>query len=248
MSTPGGNQPEQPGQYGQPGAGQYGAPGGGQPGQPGQHGQPGPVRPGRYAQPGQPGQPGQFGAPGQPPKKKSFVTSVPFRIIAILVAVAIGIAVKVAIGNSSNDDAVKPVASKGECVHVKNASTTDSDADKVDCSDPTGLYEVAASFTGDAGSCPNEEYTKFETTAGSAKSTLCLVENLTQGQCYKGIATSSSIAEQVDCTDPLADGKVALRADGQDDTGLCDQFAEQLLGSFAYPDPARTYCFVPADS
>ncbi|GAB2907963.1 hypothetical protein GCM10027047_02760 [Rhodococcus aerolatus] len=169
------------------------------------------------------------------------------RIAVTLLVVLVVIGVRVGYTQLRNNDAVAPEASKGECLHVISASATDTETEKVDCSDPTGLYEVASTSDGTA-TCPTEDYLTYTKTAGSAKSTLCLVANLAEGTCYGGLTGLYSVAVEADCSSPDADAKVGLRADGQNDPSLCDQFGPVLGAAIAYPDPARTYCLVAPDA
>lgn len=232
---PQGPPPGQQGGYGPP-PGQQGPP----PGQQGGYGPP-PGQPGGYPPP-PPGQPGPPGPGGPPPASKPSVLK---RVVAIAVGVVVLIVVGIVVTTLRQKDAVAPEAQKGDCVTVTNASATDTKTETVDCSDPKGLYEVASTTSGSA-DCPTADYTTYTLTAGNQSSTVCLVPNFTEGTCYSGLSGLYSVYEQVDCTSPDAEVKVALRADGQTDEALCDRFGSTVAA--AYPDPARTYCLVAPDA
>ena len=74
--------------------------------------------------------------------------------------------------------------------------------------------------------------------------TVCLVPNLAEGKCYSGVQGLYSVFAETACTAPDAEVKVGLRADGQDDESLCEQFGSDLGLALAYPDPQRTYCLL----
>ena len=224
----------QPGGYGPPPQGGYGPP---------PHGQPGgygpPPQQGGFPPP-QPGQPGQPGPDGSSPKPKGSVLK---RVGAIVAVIVVVIGVRIAFTELRQNDAVDPGVAVGDCVTVTNASATDTETETVDCSDPTGVYEVAS--TGDGTTdCPTEDYTTFTLTAGNETSVVCLAANFTEGQCYDGLTGVYSTFTQVDCGSFDAQAKVALRAEGQADESLCEPYADTLLLSVVYPQPSRTYCLV----
>jgi hypothetical protein len=131
-------------------------------------------------------------------------------------------------------------ASEGDCVRVLDASSTDADLDTIDCSRPEALFKVGIRQT--STSCPTDgDYTTYtETSSGRRRATtsftLCLVLNVKQGECLKGLDSPDKLA-RVDCATG-AEAKVLKAVDGTADEKACAEGTEPLV----YPKPPLTYC------
>ncbi|MDT2003710.1 hypothetical protein FXW78_00200 [Rhodococcus opacus] len=219
------NNPQQPypqGQYPQ------------QPYQQGQYAQqPGQYPPGQYGQQGQYGQypPGQY--PPQPKKSRKGL------FIALGVAVLVIIAAIAAFGVFAVKSSDKNALDVGDCLFFESASTTASDTshEKRDCSDSEATYEVAQKNDGDV-QCA-EDYFSYTLVSEDedVQTTLCLVPNMIENSCY--LLEDDGRILPSDCAEAQT-VKVLMRADGQNDETLCNEFDTAF--PIAFSEPERTYC------
>jgi hypothetical protein len=127
----------------------------------------------------------------------------------------------------------------GQCLSQSDFQDSDVTAAPRDCTNPDSIFEVAAK--GDASAnCPDG------TIDGSAyaflrkgTTTLCLMLNLKQGQCYTatGTADNPSFATAT-CAGSGPRIKVVKRDDETSDQSLCPAGTKAV----SYPKPARLYC------
>jgi hypothetical protein len=120
----------------------------------------------------------------------------------------------------------------GDCVAL---GPDGKDVHRTDCgADPS--FTVAAVLDSDR-ACANANYISYDWTLDHrAVGRLCLVENLTAGHCYHPTADGRNL-EQTDCA--ATDDK-AYKVVQQFDSAAAECPADTT--TYAYPDPARTYC------
>lgn len=103
--------------------------------------------------------------------------------------------------------------------------------------DESMSYTVAT-VSGTDAACPGPHYQSLAVTSGSQTvRTACLIQNLEANACYTISKTVDKLAK-VQCGDPSADFKVAVRSDSLNEPGLCLS-TQRYEG---YPTPGRTYC------
>ena len=108
-----------------------------------------------------------------------------------------------------------------------------------DCADPDSIFEVVA--RGDASAtCPDGKVEKSAYAyLRDGTTTLCLMLNLKQGQCYTATGTPENPSfASANCTGSGPRVEVVKRVDGSADTSLCPPGSR----AFTYPNPARLYC------
>ena len=108
-----------------------------------------------------------------------------------------------------------------------------------DCADPESIFEVVA--RGDASAtCPDGKVEKSAYAyLRDSTTTLCLMLNLKQGQCYTATGTPENPSfASASCTGSSPRVEVVKRIDGSGDASLCPPGSR----AFTYPKPARLYC------
>ncbi|VVJ15498.1 Uncharacterised protein [Amycolatopsis camponoti] len=229
--APGGQQP-----VGQPDP--YGPPPGGQPqqqyGQPGQYGTPPGTppqgMPGQYGPP--PGQPGFPPAPPVPPKKSKALW-IRLGIVALIVIVG-GIVAVVKFTSAPENAAV------GECLSVAEFTeiTSKNMPEKVACGDQSANVLVAAKQNGTGAQCPGDGY--IELTVDRPASTMCMIPNVKQGECFTNFPDGPKAFSRVACTDPSASAEF-VKVAAVNDRAQCD--GTDADGVLAYSTPPTTFCF-----
>ncbi len=109
-----------------------------------------------------------------------------------------------------------------------------------DCNRPDSIFEVAAKG-GSSAKCPDGklEDSKYAYHFDGT-TTLCLILNLKEGQCYVATGTGLNLSfAATACDSSQSVVKVVKRVDGSTDAGLCPEGAKRI----SYPSPARLYCF-----
>ncbi len=241
--TPPGGQP-----YGGPGG-----PGGPGPGGPGGPGPAGPPQGQPYGGPppqGQPygGQPGGQPPGGQPPQaypsapapdpaaKPSGKGKV-IKIVGGIVLVAIiVVAVIYFQGKSASSAAV------GDCIKVNNASATNADVEKIDCTTPEAVYKVAVTKDDSGAECPGGAESNYVSYTEEGSLLLCLTLNAKNGECFESTTTDD---KRVDCASASASFKVAKVIEGNDDPAACGEGKDDAI---TYPEPKLTLCLAAPDA
>lgn len=138
------------------------------------------------------------------------------------------------VGGSSSTQ----VLAVGDCVTDKDVQARDMAARPTDCSDRNAVFELASSG-GPTAVCPDgKREDSVYSVLMNRSLTYCFILNLREGRCYNA-AHTYAISPRL-CADPTATMKVARRADGSVEPGVCGVDARPTT----YPLPARTYCFV----
>ncbi|WP_216209586.1 LppU/SCO3897 family protein [Amycolatopsis aidingensis] len=241
---PGGEQPgygQGPGP--QPGHGPPpGPPPGGYPQQPPPGGYP--QQPGWQQQPPPAGQQPGYGGfpPAPPPQYPQQVPQQPsgrnpkkwLRIaVPIVVAVLVGtFGILRSIGSPEEAEA-------GDCLAIAEFSD-DSDAETVECTDPSANVQVAVKLDDADGQCPGENYDQL-VMEGGASFKLCLMLHVSEGECLTNLDRSTTKGyETVPCADPAAQAEVLKIVEGDPDAkDACAQAGGGVLG---YPEPPRSIC------
>jgi hypothetical protein len=127
----------------------------------------------------------------------------------------------------------------GQCLSQSDFQDSDVTAAPRDCANPDSIFEVAAK--GDAsGNCPDGKIERSEYAfLRKGTTTLCLMLNFKQGQCYTatGTAENPSFAA-ANCAAAGPRIKVVKRDDKSSDRALCPAGTKAV----SYPTPARLYC------
>ncbi len=108
-----------------------------------------------------------------------------------------------------------------------------------DCNNADSILEVA-SKGGKSEKCPDGKLQDSEYAYHfDGTTTLCLILNLKQGQCYTatGTAQNPSFAT-ADCDGSAPVIRVVKRIDGSSDTESCPEGSKAI----SYPSPTRLYC------
>jgi hypothetical protein len=125
-------------------------------------------------------------------------------------------------------------AEVGDCIKVNNASISDADVNKVECTDPAAAYRVGSTSDDASAKCPGGDdaaYVGYTETGGRGSDLLlCLILNAKVGECY---IRGDSVDTKVDCGDPKANFKVTKLVESTD-TGGC---AQDSVGAYVYPEP-----------
>jgi hypothetical protein len=137
-------------------------------------------------------------------------------------------------------------ANVGQCIAESNMRENNTTpAPPQDCDKPDSIFEVAAKGDGPA-SCPDgKREDSLYAYLFDGTTTLCLMLNLKQGQCYSVSGTATRpmfVPADCDSAPPLI--KVVKRIDGSTDTSLCSVGTKAA----SYPSPARLYCLEPIRS
>ena len=164
-------------------------------------------------------------------------------IVLLLLVVIIGLVVFVTRDAVTDSDDV----AVGDCVTISGSQAEDNiSAAKADCgSEGAFTFYVAQKISG--GSCPNDDYSRLYWLRDGEETgeQLCLVPNLTQGECYQipvgGLPTASlSDYQQVECGAIKAAGTEILRVESRTQ-GQPTCASTQLGVYFALPNPLG-YC------
>jgi hypothetical protein len=149
-------------------------------------------------------------------------------VLGVVVLGVIGFFVYKTWGTSASSAAV------GDCIKVNNASISDADVNKVDCSDPAAAYKVGTTSDNASSDCPGGTETNYvgytETGGRGSDLLLCLILNAKEGDCYE---EGTQIDTKVECTDPKATFKVLKVVEGADES----KCPEGTQGSYRYPEP-----------
>ncbi|MPZ80153.1 MAG: hypothetical protein GEV28_07060 [Actinophytocola sp.] len=126
-------------------------------------------------------------------------------------------------------------AETGDCIKVNNASTTNADIEKIDCTTQEAVYKVGAKKESDTDSCPEGDYVEYTEEDGFK---LCLTLNAKVGECFKE-DTQQDV--RADCAS--ADYKVSKVTN----TGKAEDCGpEDAPNALVYSDPKQTICRVAA--
>jgi hypothetical protein len=127
----------------------------------------------------------------------------------------------------------------GQCLSQSDFQHDDLTAAPHDCANPDSIFEVVAK--GDASAnCPDGKLdgSKYAVIR-KGTTTLCLMLNLKQDQCYTATGTAENPSFAVtDCTGSGPRMKVVKRDDESSDHALCPAGTKAV----SYPTPARLYC------
>lgn len=155
-------------------------------------------------------------------------------LVAVFGAVAIFIVVKVL-----NPPA--PAFNVGDCVEVVSGGQFAARIEKVDCGSDAALYEVGVYLDDPDADCPGDDYARYQQTGGKQQEyKLCMVLNVTDGDCLEVPMISAGQEKKVACTSDEADVQVTDVIEGTADRSACPaEFAENAR---VYQDPKRTVC------
>jgi hypothetical protein len=127
----------------------------------------------------------------------------------------------------------------GQCLSQTDFQHNDLTAVPRDCAEPDSIFEVAAKGDGSA-DCPDGKLdgSKYAFLR-KGTTTLCLMLNLMQDQCYTatGTADNPSFAPAT-CAGAGPRVKVVKRDDDSSDVARCPTGSH----AFSYPHPTRLYC------
>ena len=130
-------------------------------------------------------------------------------------------------------------ANVGQCVSAFTVRKNNLSPNPQDCTNPDSTLEVAS--TGDGSmKCPDgKREGSAYTILFDGTTTLCLMVNLQQSQCYSvsGETTDPTFVG-TSCESSLPGIKVVKRIDGSTDAALCPSGTKPI----SYPSPARLYC------
>jgi hypothetical protein len=130
----------------------------------------------------------------------------------------------------------------GQCLSQSDFQNDDLTAAPRECADPASIFEVAARGDGSA-NCPDGKLDGSSYAfLRKGTTTLCLMLNLKQDQCYTatGTADNPSFAAAT-CAGAGRRIKVVKRDDDSSDVARCPAGSR----AFSYPVPARLYCLQP---
>jgi hypothetical protein len=178
------------------------------------------------------------GYPAQPPRGSSGTVLIVAGSI-LLVFGALGIVSQV--GNAaSRAGRSAHFANVGQCIAAFSMRANNPPpAPPQDCDKPDSIFEVA-SKGGPSAMCPDGKLQDSQYAfLHDATTTMCLILNLKQGQCYTATGTAENPTFAVaDCGGSERVIKVVKRIDDSSDTGLCPEGTKAI----SYPSPARLYC------
>lgn len=162
--------------------------------------------------------------------------------LIVIGSILLGFGVLGFIGNASHVlqqvERSESSANVGQCIAQSNMRANNTTpAPAQDCAKPDSIFEVAAKADGHA-TCPDGKLQdSLYAYLFDGTTTLCLMLNFKQGQCY----TASGTAEDLKFSAADCDGsvvRVAKRVDGSSDVALCPAGTKPI----SYPTPARLYC------
>jgi hypothetical protein len=217
--------------YPPPGPYPYGYPPPGIPVNPGYPNQPGPPAPPTYP----PYYPG--GYPAARPRGSAGTALIVFgsTLLGLGVLGFIGRVADVAshVGSSTRS------AKVGQCISQSDFRDNVLTPAPQDCAKQDSIFEVAAKG-GASANCPDGKLdgSKYAFLRDGA-TTLCLMLNFRQGQCYTATGTAENPTfDATACDGSLPRFKVVKRVDGSADAALCPAGIKAI----SYPTPARLYC------
>jgi hypothetical protein len=130
-------------------------------------------------------------------------------------------------------------ADVGQCIGQSNLRENNLTPAPQDCSKPDSIFEVA-SKGGASANCPDGKIEDSDYAfLRDGTTTLCLMLNFKQGQCYAatGEAKNPTFAATA-CDGLLPRFEVVKRIDGSSDASMCPAGTKAI----SYPVPARLYC------
>jgi hypothetical protein len=178
------------------------------------------------------------GYPVEPPRGSSGTALIVVGSILLVFGV-LGIVSQVGNAASRAGRSVRS-ANVGQCIAASSMRVDKpAPAPPQDCDKPDSIFEVA-SKGGPSAMCPDGKLEDSQYAfLHDATTTMCLVLNLKQGQCYTATGTAQNPTFAVaDCDASPTGFNVVKRIDGSSDTALCPQGTK----SIAYQSPARLYC------
>lgn len=184
------------------------------------------------AQPGPPPYPPPYPVPPRPRSSGTALIVTGSILLALSVLGTIG-----RLGETSSQSARS--AHVGQCLSQSDFQDSDLTAPPRDCASPDSIFEVAARGDGSA-NCPDG---KIDGSAYAflrkGTTTLCLILNLKQDQCYTATGTADNPSFAVaTCAGAGPRIKVVKRDDESSDHELCPEGTRAV----SYPKPARLYC------
>jgi len=182
------------------------------------------------------------GPPPAPPGKKLGAAAIVGIVFAVLVSLGVGSLAAVGFFRVVESVAVPKV---GDCLHITADSSENSDFEKLPCQDRRAMYLVEQRTNGSS-ACAGADYTRFRIYDDkSDRLTLCLVLNVTSGDCLGSVEDLVDIAK-VGCTSGQAQAKVVVHA-GVADEDSCD--AADAIALVYQGPPVRTVCLLdPGES
>lgn len=129
----------------------------------------------------------------------------------------------------------EPGITVGQCISAQTYQEGSFAADPVDCELAEAPLQLVSKGDG-TWTCPDgkRQGTRYLALLSESR-TYCFALNATEGQCFVFARAPSP----VDCTDPTANAKIALRVDDSTDGSVCGK-----VRAVVYPDPQRVYCIV----
>jgi hypothetical protein len=170
-----------------------------------------------------------------PEKKGGGVKRIVVSVLALIVIVGGGFAVRYFLSDAAN-------AKAGECVSVAQQSGDKVDVKSIDCGEDKATYKVGKVLDNATGTCPDggvyDEVTPATSVGSGYK--LCLMPNFVEGSCYTPDQTGA-VFNKAACSGAETI-KVAKVINGSSDTAECPEGA-----GMSYPEPAVTFCLAPAE-
>jgi hypothetical protein len=222
--------PMAPPGYPPPGPHPYGYPQPPPPSTPPNTGYPPPPQPPTYPPPG----PHPYGYPPPPRPRASSGTA-----LIVVGSLLLGFGVLGFLGHLVDTGSKAHSANVGECVGAFTMRENNLSPAPQDCNKPDSTLEVVTKG-GNSTTCPDGRREGSDyTILSDGTTTLCLMVNLKQNQCYEvsGAATQPSFVAS-SCETSLPAIRVVKRVDGNTDGGLCPTGTKPI----SYPSPARLYC------
>ncbi len=130
-------------------------------------------------------------------------------------------------------------ATVGQCVGAFSVRDNNLNPSPQDCDKPDSTLEVAAKG-GRSTNCPDGKREGSDySILFDGTTTLCLLLNLTQDQCYSVSGPENNPTfVATSCDSSLPGIKVVTRVDGSTNAELCPAGTKPI----SYPSPARLYC------
>lgn len=186
--------------------------------------------------------PGYYPPAYPPPRPRRSSGTVLIVVGSIVLGVGIlGILAQVGVAASR----ARNSAHVGQCIAASSTRDPKRTPAPQDCDKPDSVLEVAA--TGDSRTvCPDGKLqdSLYEYLSDGI-TTLCLMLNLKQGQCYTARGTAENPEfDAADCDGSDTMVRVVKRVDGSSDAALCPAVTKPI----SYPVPARLYCLERVDN
>jgi hypothetical protein len=189
-----------------------------------------PMAPPGYPPPG----PHPYGYPPPPRPRASSGTA-----LIVVGSLLLGFGVLGFLGHLVDAGSKAHSANVGQCVGAFTMQENNLSPAPQDCNKPDSTLEVVTKG-GNSTTCPDGRREGSDyTILSDGTTTLCLMVNLRQNQCYEvsGAATQPSFVAS-SCETSLPAIRVVKRVDGNTDGGLCPTGTKPI----SYPSPARLYC------